>query len=113
MDANKLAEQFTTVGDVAPLQSVHAIVYYDPEDGQVRHIHHVFVLKGGRPFDLAAVQQEAFVQAEAFGHRMSSLKALHVADLRDVRATYRVDLERKVLSRIPRSTRVTRAGHLD
>ena len=106
------SEQNASAGDVPALQSVDAIVIYDPEDGRVRHIHHVFVLYGGTPFDRRTAEKAALVEAEALGHRVSSLKLLHVPDFRDVRATYRVDVAKQVLVRIPRSTRVSRAGSL-
>jgi len=59
------AIQFAAAGKVPTLQSVDAIVVYDPKDGRVRHIHQVLVFKGGKTFDrLELCTCQTFMRAE-------------------------------------------------
>jgi len=97
MRAEYGANQFAAAGKVPALQSVDAIVVYDPKNGRVRHIHQVLVFKGGNAFVRLAAEKEALSQAEALGHRTASLRTLHVPDFREIGALYRVDVEKQTL----------------
>jgi len=107
------AIQFAAAGKVPTLQSVDAIVVYDPKDGRVRHIHQVLVFKGGKTFDRPAAEKEALSQAEALGHRMASLRALHVPDFHESGAMYRVDLETHTLIKTEASARAKQPSQRD
>jgi hypothetical protein len=94
------------VGAAPSVVRVEGVALYDAR-GRIHHMHHVVILEGARPQEPDALKREAVSHARSMGHDVSRLKALHVADLRELRAMYRVDAKKQVLVEIepPRTRR--------
>jgi hypothetical protein len=94
---------FTQAGKVPNLKSVYAIALYDPNDGSIHHMHHVLIMEGSTPTDPKLLEKEAVAHAEKLGHKVGTLKSLHISDLQDIQAKYRVDVEKQDLIRLSES----------
>jgi len=79
-------------------------VLYDPQNGQVIHIHEVVIPPGGRKVDDNGVETRTFQQAANLGKDTSKLKALHVLP-KDIErgSPYKVDLKSIKLVKIQRA----------
>jgi hypothetical protein len=84
------------------IESIYAVAIYDPNDGSVRHMHHVVSMTGSLPKNPETIEKEAISNATRYGHEVANLKVLHVQDLklRGISAEYRVDTEKKILVKI-------------
>lgn len=75
-----------------------ACVLYEPESGQIRHMHFTLVLQGGH--DLSDAEAEAIARAalERRGKPHTHLKTLHLTDISaDPSCRYHVDVAGKCL----------------
>jgi hypothetical protein len=76
-------------------------VLYEPETGQIRHMHLTLVLKGGHDPSEAETEAMAHAALERRGKAHAHLKALHVSHV-SVKpySHYRVDVGKKSLIEI-------------
>jgi hypothetical protein len=70
----------------------HFIVFYDPADGRIRHLHTVHVVEGGRHVDRAEAEREAEERARQYGLDPGRHKKLYVTEF-PPQGAVRVDLE--------------------
>jgi hypothetical protein len=95
---------FVQAGKAPKLESIYVVAIYDPEDGKIRHMHHVITLENASKADRQLIEREAIANARKLGHNTDSLKVLHIPNFEDPSSKYRVDVERKALIKMPEMT---------
>ena len=104
-EPNDNPQMVQTVGRAPALQAVDAVVFYDPQTGQVAHTHHVLTFEGAERRNPEEQVQSALEAAQRLGRDVENLKILHVPEFRPVAPSYRVDLEMLVLVEKPEEAR--------
>ena len=75
-----------------------ACVLYEPDSGQIRHIHHTLVLDGGHNPSDADAESMARASLERRGRAHSHLAVLHTTQPFEAARFYRVDTKSKKLA---------------
>jgi hypothetical protein len=99
---NPNPETVIQVGDTPKMGSVYGVAIYDPNNGDIRHIHHLILTSNTPLPDPQIIEKEAISIAKKFGHDVDYLKIIHIEKL-DLNSKYRVDIESKKLVKIPAS----------
>jgi hypothetical protein len=86
------------------IESTYAIALYDPKDGKIRHMHHVITLENASKTDPQLLERDVTANAKKLGHNTDSLEVLHIPNFEDPTSMYRVDVERKILVKMPETT---------
>jgi hypothetical protein len=93
-------ETYAQTGNAPKIKSVYAISLYDPENGNIIHMHHVLNMEGSASLDPQEVEKNLMTTAKQLGHNVEKLKVLHTKDLKDISGNYRVDVEKKILVKV-------------
>ena len=96
-----VGEFSTHVGNAPKLESIYAIVMYDPASGAIRHMHRVITMANSPKMDPQTIEKTAISNAKKYGHNTESLKVLHVPNHEDFSSMYSVDVEKKILIKMP------------
>ena len=94
--------QYTKVGKVPKLESVHGIALYDPTDGKIVHMHKILNFEGASPADLQEKEKEVLERARKnLQGDVTKLKVLHTPNMQEISGQYSVNVKENTLVRIP------------
>jgi len=102
----------SSTGEAPNVTSVHAIVFYDPKTGRIRHMHKAIALEGAHVAAGGSIEQQATRHAERMGVSLTGLKTLEVSDIPQVDGRYRVDLKTHKLVHVEVPKRLAAGGPL-
>lgn len=105
-----------SAGNAPQVVAIHVVALYRRDDGRVVHLHTVQVFEGGRDVSREAAELGARASAQAIGHDVDSLGALHLDQAPPEPGPYRADVASGRLEalgarrRTPRESRRGRSG---
>ena len=92
--------EFYSAGKTPKVASEHAVAFYDPKTGQVRHLHRAITLEGAKAPDAETATREGVQHAKRLGVSLDGLKTLHIAGPMETNGRFRVDLKTEKLVRL-------------
>lgn len=103
---------FTSVGTAPKVVDCHVVALYEPDTGNIRHLHSVTVFEGARPVSEQEALRRALENASKAGHKTEHLKVATSKNYEHGAHPHRIDVDTGSFIPLPEPSRFSKNGIL-